>query len=330
MKILITGGTGFIGCRLALRCLALGHEVTVLGHENNAVESRNRQHIEAKGARTVVASVSDREKLSIAVAGVDWIYHLAAAQHEANVPDRKFWEINVDGTRNVLEAGIGAGVKRFVYGSTIGVYGSANGKIDENSPLIPDNVYGVTKLEAERLVLSFRAQLPVVIIRISETYGPGDHRLLKLYKAIQKGIFFVVGDGSNTHHLIYIDDLVEGLLLAATVDDAINQTVTLSGKGPVTTREMVEIIARQLRKKTPRCHLPLSPVLALAAASEAILRPLGIQPPLHRRRMDFFQKSFLFSGQQSKRILGFTPVVDFKQGVAETSQWYQEMGYLSR
>ena len=192
MNVLITGGTGFIGSRLALKCLHMGHRVRVFGQENTPAEAVNRELIQAEGAEIVVGSVTDNEKVIESLHGIDIVYHLAAAQHEANVSDQIFWDVNVTGTRNLIEASFGAGVKRFVHGSTIGVYGSAlNGKLDEDSPLRPDNIYGITKLEGERVVLSYQGKLPLVIIRISETYGPGDRRLLKLFKGIKKNIFFI-------------------------------------------------------------------------------------------------------------------------------------------
>jgi nucleoside-diphosphate-sugar epimerase len=328
MRVLITGGTGFIGSRLALACLRKGFGVTVLGQENSPIEARNRQLIQSKGAQFVSASVTDRDRISQAVLGIDCVYHLAAAQHETNVSDARFWQVNVEGTRNILEASTSAGVKRLVHGSTIGVYGSLTGEINETSPTNPDNIYGVTKLEGEKLALSFQEKLPVVVIRISETYGPGDYRLLKLFKAISKGLFFILGDGINKHHVIYIDDLIEGLFLAAAVKEAPGKIFVLSGKLPLTTAEMVGIIAKELGKKTPRAQIPISPVLALARISEAVLRPLGIRTPLHRRRLDFFRKSFVFSAREPVRVLRFSPKISFERGVAETSKWYREMGYL--
>ncbi len=329
MNVLITGGTGFIGSRLALKCLDQGDSVRILGLVNNEAEAENKRLVEARGANITEASVTDRETVFQLAQGVDLVYHLAAAQHEMNVPDQRFWDVNVSGTKNVLEASARARVKRFVYGSTIGVYGSGtDGCIDEQSPLEPDNIYGLTKLEAEKLVLSSRDTLPVVVARISETYGPGDRRLLKLFKAIKKGVFFMIGSGTNVHHLIYVDDLVEGLRLAARAEHAASKVVVLAGKEPVTTKEMVEMIARQLGADVPRFHVPLGPLLLLATVSEKVLRPLGIQPPLHRRRMDFFRKSFTFSPDGAFKGLGFTPQVGIEQGVEETARWYTQMGYL--
>lgn len=329
MRVLVTGGTGFIGSRLAVNWLDRGHSVTILGQENNPAEVRNRQWVESKGGRALLFSVTDRNKVFEAAQGADAVYHLAAAQHEANISNQTFWDVNVEGTRNVLEASSQARVGRFVHGSTIGVYGAAlEGRLDEQSRVNPDNIYGVTKLEAEKVVLAAQERLPVVMIRISETYGPGDHRLLKLFRAIQKNVFFVIGNGRNVHHLIYIGDLVEGLYLAATVDEARGKVIVLSGREALSTAAMAEIISEELGKKGARVRLPLAPFLAVAAVAEAVCRPLGVQPPLHRRRMDFFKKSFLFSQERAREILGFEPRVGFKQGVAETAAWYRSLGYL--
>jgi len=329
MNVLITGGTGFIGSRLALKLLESGACVRVLGQANTEAEAENKRLIEAQGAEVVLASVLDRENLFELAKGIDLVYHLAAAQHEANVPDQRFWDVNVGGTRNMLEASLKGGVKRFVHGSTIGVYGSAvDGTIDEQSPLRPENIYGITKVEGEKLVRSFQDRLPVVIIRISETYGSGDRRLLKLFKSIKKKVFFMIGSGRNLHHLIYIDDLIAGLLLAAKVDDAAGQTFVLAGKEALTTNEMVAVIAEEVGVKLWPFRAPLALFLLAAIVMEGALRPFGIQPPLHRRRMDFFKKSFVLSPDLAARVLGFTPCHSFSQGVAETAKWYTDMGYL--
>ncbi|MFQ5728757.1 MAG: NAD-dependent epimerase/dehydratase family protein [Waddliaceae bacterium] len=329
MNILITGGTGFIGSQLALKCLEKGYTVKVLGQENTEAESENTQLIKEKGAEIILGSVIDKKLLEKIVEGIDIVFHLAAAQHEMNVPDKRYWDVNVEGCRNMLEASIGGGVKRFVHGSTIGVYGSAlSGDIDEKSLLAPNNIYGETKLAAEKLVLSFQEKLPVSIIRISETYGPGDRRLLKLFKAIKKNVFFIIGNGENIHHLIYIDDLIEGLFLAATLEAAVGKIFVLAGKDTATTNMMAEVIAKQLGTRVPKFHAPLSLFLLVATIMELSLRPLGIQPPLHRRRMDFFRKSFSFSRDASLRSLNFSPRLSFAEGVERTAKWYQEQGLL--
>ncbi|GIX49603.1 MAG: epimerase [Candidatus Tectimicrobiota bacterium] len=329
MRVTITGGTGFIGSRLALRCLAAGQEVTVLGQENTPAEAANRRLLEAQGARVLCGSVTDAARVAEAVRGAACVYHLAAAQHEAHAPQAHFWQVNVEGTRTVLEASLRAGVGRLVHGSTIGVYGSARqGALDETSPLQPDNVYGVTKLEGERLVLSYCDRLPVVVIRIAETYGPGDRRLLKLFKAIDKGVFCFFGKGDNLHHPIYIDDLLAGLRRAAEVAPACGEVFVLAGKEWLTTRQMVQCIADVLGKPVPRWHLPLWVGNAMAWLGESVMGRVGIKPVIHRRRLDFFKKSFVFSLQKANEVLGFFPQWDVKAGMQQTAQWYRERGEL--
>ncbi|MCZ6717687.1 MAG: NAD(P)-dependent oxidoreductase, partial [Gammaproteobacteria bacterium] len=276
MNVLITGGTGFIGSRLALKSVEMGHSVRLLGQVNSAAEQENQQMLEAKGIDVTLGSVAEREKILNLARDCDVVFHLAAAQHEANVPDQHFRTVNVDGTRNVIEASIEAQVKRFVHGSTIGVYGAAmEGEIDEETPLKPDNIYGVTKREGEKLALSFADKLPVSVVRISETYGPGDRRLLKLFRAIQKKMFFVIGKGDNKHQLIYVDDLVDGLYLVATIEKAVGKIFVLAGREVLTTRNMVDVIAKTLGTGVRKFRVPLWPLFVLAVMMEKTLGPLG-------------------------------------------------------
>lgn len=327
-KVLITGGTGFIGSRLALRCSEEGHAVRVLAQENTEAESDNRDRLEDHGVEVVLGSITDPKATRRAVEGMDTVFHLAATQHEMDVPDQKFRDVNVGGTRNVLDASVEGGITAFVHGSTIGVYGDPSGTLDESSPTEPDNIYGETKLEGEELALSYADRLPVSAIRISEVYGPGDRRLLKLFRAIDRGVFFLIGRGENLHHPIYVEDLVDGLLGAAGNVDATGEVLLLAGKEAVSTREMADTIARVLDAPPPRFRLPLAPFTVLATVMELTLRPLGIQPPLHRRRLDFFRKSFTLSGEKARRKIGFEPSVGFEEGARRTAAWYREQGLL--
>ena len=327
MHVLITGGTGFIGSRLALACRAQGRRVTVLGQTNTAAEAENIAELTAGSIRVVNASVTDGAALAEAMQGVELVFHLAAAQHEMNVPDAHFRAVNVEGSRNVLESAIRHGVRRVVHGSTIGVYGSADGVIDEHTSCRPDNIYGVTKLEAERLALSFGDRIEVVAARIPEIYGPGDRRLLKLFRAIERRKFVNIGRGENLHHPMYVDDLTAALLVLARHPEAPGNVFLLAGKEAVTTNEMVAAVAAAVGAPAPRVRLPLAPLLGVATLMELTLRPLGIQPPLHRRRMDFFRKSFSLRPTRAA-ALGILPQTGFREGARATAAWYQAAGLL--
>ena len=329
MKILISGATGFIGSRLCLLARQDGHEVVATGQRNNPVEISRGEALEHAGVNIMEGSLLDVQFARRVTEGCQGVIHLAAAQHESNVPDEYFRQVNVDGTRTLLDAAVAQGVRRFVYGSTIGVYGSAaEGKLDETSPAQPVNIYGKTKLEAESVVRGYSDRLEQSIIRISETYGPGDFRLLKLFKAIKRGRFPVIGAGDNLHQVIHVDDLSRGLLLGLTHPAAVGETFVLAGQEVMTTREMVARVAAAVDRPPTGLRVPLWPFLVAAIVMEKTLRPLGIEPPLHRRRLDFFRKSFLFSVDKARDQLGFAPRIGFVDGARATASWYAEQRLL--
>jgi nucleoside-diphosphate-sugar epimerase len=329
MTTLVTGGTGFIGSRLALDCAKRGEAVRILAKVNNANEQSGHDELEKAGVEIMDGDVCKAADAAEAMKGVKTLYHLAAAQHEANVDDDYFRRINVEGTRSILDAAVQAKVKRVVHGSTIGVYGMADeGPVHDRTPLFPDNIYGQTKLEGEHLARSYRDRLKLAIVRISETFGPGDYRLLKLFKGIKSKKFFMVGKGANLHHPVYIDDLIQGLRAAATEENAIGETVVVAGPRAVTTREMVDGISQALDTDGPKITVPLPALMGAALVIETACKPVGIQPPLHRRRMNFFVKSFNFSGEGAREKLGFEPKVDFAEGAKRTAKWYQDTGLL--
>ena len=330
MKILVTGGSGFIGSRLALEARRAGHELLVAGQLNTEAERSRVKELEAAGIKVDQGPLQDAHYARRIAEGCQVVIHLAAAQHEANVPEQYFIDVNVTGTRVLLEAARQARVGRFVYGSTIGIYGESTGEtLDERSAPRPMNMYGRSKLAAEGVVKEFATEMPVSIVRISETYGPGDFRLLKLFRAVNRGRFFIIGSGRNRRQAIHVSDLIRGLMLAATHPAAVGETFVLAGEETMTTTEMVEQVARSLGRPAPRLSVPLWPFLGAAVVMEKTLAPLGIQPPLHRRRLDFFRKSFVFSTEKARRVLGYRAEVPFAQGAVETAGWYRAQGYLT-
>ena len=329
MRIVLTGATGFIGCQLAQILAGLGHDLVATGRATSAVESGRVERLEKAGVRVEVGSLLDPGFAATLAKNCEIVIHLAAAQHEGNVPDSYFRDINVSGTRHLLEAAIAAGARRFVYGSTIGVYGSASEQeLTETSATRPENIYAVTKLEAEQLVSAHSSQIETCIGRISETYGPGDFRLLKLFRAIDRGAFVMLGSGENVRQVIYVDDLAACLLLAAEHPSAVGQTFVFAGTEVMTTNAMAAQVAAALGRRPPRLRIPIWPFRAAAAVLESTLRPLGIQPPLTQRRLDFFTKSFLFSTAKYRQVLRFVPRVSFAEGAVATGDWYRKQGYL--
>ncbi len=328
-RLFLTGGTGFIGSQLAQFAVREGRQVTVASPVNNDAEKFRCDLLGRAGITIVEVALDDTARLRAALPGHEAVIHLAAAQHEAEAPESHFHKVNVDGTRNLLALAHEAGVRRFVHGSTIGVYGDASqGVLDEQSPLAPDNPYGRTKAAAERVVHDYAARMEVAIVRISETYGPADLRLLKLFRAIQRGRYVTLGSGRNERQLIYVDDLCRALLAATDAPAAAGQTMILAGSERLTTDAMVTAIAAALGKPGGAHHVPLWPFDLAAAVFETCLPPLGLKPPIHRRRLDFFRKSFRFSTERAARLLNFRPEVPFADGARRTASWYTAAGLL--
>jgi dihydroflavonol-4-reductase len=329
-RLVVTGATGFIGSRLALHAHRSGLDILAAGRIGSPSEAERAEELKAAGVRLAVGALQDRDYLRAVLSDRECVIHLAAAQHESHMPAAYFEEINVDGTRALLQTAREIGVRRFVYGSTIGIYGSSvNGILDEQSAPRPENIYTQTKLEAEHVVNSFSKELETCVIRISETYGPSDYRLLKLFRAIDNGHFVMLGSGMNRRQCMHVSDLIRVLLLATHHPQAASETFVVAGREVMTSNEMVHMIAAAMQSRPPRLHVPLWPFNALARVFELTLPRLGIQPPLHRRRLDFFSKSFVFSTAKAQTVLGFQPEIDFLSGAADTARWYRARGLLT-
>ncbi|VAX15689.1 hypothetical protein MNBD_NITROSPINAE03-795, partial [hydrothermal vent metagenome] len=239
--------------------------------------------------------------------------------------------VHVTATRRLLEAAKKADVKRVVHCSTVGVLGHvADPPADENTAYNVEDIYQVTKAEGEKLALEYGSMtgLPVTVVRPCAVYGPGDRRLLKLFKLIATGRFRMIGDGSTLIHPVYIDDLVDGMILAYESSRAIGKVYILGGEQYVSVREWTKIIAREAGVTLSSFSIPYTPVWLAAIACEAVCAPFGMEPPLFRRRVDFFVKNRAFSINKAKQELEFSPKTDLDEGAAKTIEWYRQMGWI--
>ena len=323
MNVALTGATGYTGSRLLAALLARGHEVRALVRPS----SRRPE----AGATWVEGDLRDDAAASRLVEGADAVVHVAAVYRTAGHPDSYYREVNVGGTERLLEAAAGSGVRRFVHTSTVGVHGHVrNPPADESSPIDPGDIYQVTKAQAEARALAFHRErgLPVVVVRPAAIYGPGETRLLKLFRAIARGRYAIVGSGRAFYHPVYIDDLVDGYLLALERPQAVGEAFILGGPRYLTQSELAALIARHTGGRVLPFHVPAAPLRLAGAVVEAVCVPLGLEPPLHRRRVEFWTKSRAFSIGKARRVLGYEPKVDVDEGVARTARAYREAGWL--
>jgi nucleoside-diphosphate-sugar epimerase len=262
---------------------------------------------------------------------VEVVYHIAATYREAGQPDSAYRAINVQGVLNVIDGARAAGARRVVHCSTGGVHGHvANPPANEDAPFNPGDVYQVTKLDGERLATAEgrKGGLEVVVVRPIGIYGPGDLRFLKMFRGISRRRFPVLGSGEVFYHLTYIDDLCEGFRLCGEVPAAAGRTYILGGPRYTTLNELVAMIATELKVAPLPVHFPVWPFWLAGAACEAVCVPLRVQPPLYRRRVDFYTKSRAFDTTRARTELGFAPAVDLPEGIRRTIAWYRAQGLL--
>lgn len=323
---LVTGASGYIGGQLATRLHARGYRIRALVRPTSDVEPLQRLD-----AELVFGDIREPGAALEAARGADVVFHLAGLFRHGGLPDAEYRAVHVGGTRNMVAAVGATGAARLVHVSTIGVHGSVKEiPTRENSPFNPGDIYQETKLEAERLVQAEIARgLPAVVARPAGVYGPGDLRHLKLFKLLQRGRFVMFGSGRTLWHPVYIEDLLDGLVLCAEHPDALRNTYILPGPRWVTLDEWIAATAREVGAEAPSLHLPYLPLLVASIVCEAVCKPLGISPPLHRRRATFFVNNRAFSFDHAREMLGFAPRIDIAEGLARTADWYRAQGMLA-
>jgi nucleoside-diphosphate-sugar epimerase len=326
LNVLVTGATGFTGGHLARWLVRAGDDVRALVRRPAAAAE-----LRLAGLDVVEGDLTDASSLARAVAGVDVVYNLAALYRTAGLADAQYRAVNAIAAGAIVEAAAAAGVRRVVHCSTVGVHGDIeHPPADEDAPFRPGDIYQETKLEGERLATAAAARTGVelVIARPSGIYGPGDRRLFKLFGAVARRRFVMLGNGRIFYHLTFVDDLCAGFRLCASVAAAAGRTYILAGGEVVTLGELVTLTARIAGVPPPRMRLPVWPVWLAAAACEAVCRPLGLEPPLYRRRVDFFTKSRAFTIDRARRELAFAPAVGLRDGIRRTLEWYREHHWI--
>lgn len=326
MQVLVTGATGFTGGRLAVRLAEQGQRVRAMVRKGS-----DTSYLQGRGIEFFEGDITDADAVERAVQGCEKVYHIAACFRTAGHPDSYYRDVNYRGALYVLDAAKKHGCERVAHCSTIGVHGSVK-KIpsDENAPYSPGDIYQNTKLEGEKLAKERQKQgQPVSIFRPAGIYGPGDMRLLKLFKTIHTGKFRMIGPGKVNFHMVYIDDLVDGILLCGEKQEALGETFILCGPDYVPLSKLVKLVADAVGVKPPRGHIPLAPVYAAATLCEAICIQLRIEPPLHRRRVAFFTKNRSFTYAKAGKALGYQPRIDSAEGIKRTAEWYFANGHLT-
>lgn len=292
--------------------------------------SSNTQLLDELGVECRVVDICDAQSVNDNFSDIDRVYHIAAAWRTEHSDREEFHRVNVEASRNLLEAAKAADVKMFVHCSTVGVQGDiTDPPADEEYRFQPGDHYQQTKLDGELLARDYFSKgLRGAVFRPVGIYGPGDTRFLKLFRPLNKGTFVMIGSGKTLYHMTYIDDLIDGIILVGTREEALGEVFTLAGGEYTTLAELVNTIADALNKSHPKLRVPFYPVFIASIICDRVCRTLGIEPFLYPRRVEFFYKDRAFDISKAERLLGFEPEVSLKEGLKKTAQWYQNEGLL--
>jgi len=324
-KTLVTGASGFTGKGVCRRLIQQGEQVVAFTRPTS-----NIGELQAIGVECRKIDIKSRSVVKDNFSDISKVYHIAAAYRTEHSDKEEFRQVNVEATRNLLEAAKLSNVKRFIHCSTVGVQGEIDDPpASEEYRYKPGDHYQASKLEGEILAREYFSNgLPGVVVRPVGIYGPGDTRFLKLFRPINKGFFVMIGSGNVLYHMTYITDLVEGILLCGTKEEALGEVFTIAGGEYTTIRDLVNLIADVLNKPRPKWRIPFLPVYVAAVACDKACRFLGLPPPLYPRRVEFFHQDRAFSIDKARRLLGYTPTVGLREGLAATAAWYKENGMI--
>jgi nucleoside-diphosphate-sugar epimerase len=310
MKILVTGGAGFIGTNLSESLKKAGHDVIAL--DNLSVSDHNVSKLGSAGAQFVKAEIADYDAILPHFAGVDVVYHLAAmnrAQRSIENP-RAANAANITGTLNVLEAMRAHKVPRIIFISSSSVYTGREGALKEDGPLAPPHPYGVGKLAGEHYVRIYGELFGIkwTTLRLFSVYGPYQLGDIDKAGAVAKFIHFahtgkplpIYGSGDALRNFTFVGDVVRCLMLALEKETAVNQVINVANPKEVSVKGLAEIVLKE------------------TASDVGILNEPALKGDPERNFPDT---------SKAKSLLGYEPEVSVEEGVRRTIEWYRSIAH---
>lgn len=335
-KILVTGAAGFIGSHLLDYLI----EQNILYSQIRLViapwdTTENIAHHDLSKLEIIKADIRDKNAMEAAVKGMNVVYHLAARIDFDGKTYADYKDVNVTATEHLLRACKGQKIVKFIFFSSIGVFGlpAGIGPIegwDETHPKTYTNFYGQSKWEGEERVMQAHDEfgLPYAIVRPASVYGPREKGpTLALYRAIKNHQFMMIGNGENKMHYAYVKDLVHGAYQAHISKKTAGDYI-LAGAKPTPFNKVVAAVATSINEPVPTIRIPKSIAMIAAYGMEAAGNIVGIKPPLFPSRVRTMTTPYYFKIDKARNEIGYNPQVLFQTGAKMTGEWYLKQGWL--
>ena len=324
MRALITGANGFLGSHLARRLCERGDEVRCLvrkGSDDSALTGLAVERIDG--------DLDDLAALEAGCRGMDVVFHLAGVRR---APARElFLAVNAEGTRHVCDAMVKAGARRLVLAGSLSSMGPGTVESPrvESDPFDPQEWYGESKAEAERIARSYSDRLEVTIARPPRITGPGDRENLTFFKLVKKGVLLKLTGGPRPLSTVDVDDAVDLLLLLAEKQEAVGEAFFAPGPELTTLEELQQHVADSLGLKPRTVLMPATVLLGLSACADWASQLTGKHLPLNRKlARQLLAPGWTCSPEKAKRLLGYAPKRTVAESVRRSAAWYRENGWI--
>jgi nucleoside-diphosphate-sugar epimerase len=319
MRVLVTGSSGFIARFLIPRLIAKGHEV---------IGVDKREGVDFKdNFRFIHANILDQDAVNAAMRDVELVVHLAAEHKDFGVAERLYHEVNVDGTENLLRSSARSGVGKFIFFSSVAVYGDSPVPTHEEQAPAPDLPYGRTKLLAERRIEAWvkgDACREVVIVRPTVVFGPWNYaNMYRLIESVAKRRYISVGDGKNTKSVAYVENVADAAIFLMDRMKPGVQLFNYADSPHLTTSEIVRNIASNLQVRVPFVRIPKSMALASAFPFDVLAKATGKDLPLTAKRIDKFTSPTHHLAEKI-RAVGYNPPYRLEEGIGKMVAWYMQ------
>ena len=329
MRVLVTGANGFIG-RHIVRCIEKqGDKINVLVRNSNSFNISDKVNI-------FEGDIFDNEKLRKAVNEVDAVFHLVAKTHDSSSIDnaKDYYKINVEGTRNLLDACINSNIKHFVYFSSVkAMVEESKYTLDETYDCTPTTLYGETKLMAERLVIEYGSKydFKTTILRLPLVYGPGNKgNIYKMIEAIDNGRFVMMGNGSNKRSMVYVGNVVDAGIAVIDRKATDAKVYVITDGVDYTVKDLYKLIAKGLSKKPLPFYVPMGIAKMLAIAGDIGNKIIRKPLPFNSEVLGKLTDSATFSSGRIREDIGFKPKYNLYNTIDETIKWYKNVSHVGR
>ncbi len=332
-NVLVTGAGGFIGTLLIKKLLSLGKRIISFDENVDSLDKLEKNNANLK---IITGNLNDKILLTEITKQVDIVYHLAAKVHSmphTKEEEMEFFKVNVEGTKNLLEACVANNVAKFIFFSSVHTIELFNEKImDENTPCKPMTAYSKSKYEAERLVIDYhrRYSIFVTILKLPLVYGPNvKGNFKRLIESIEKRQFRVIGNGQNLKSIVYVENIVDAAIYVANNQKANSKIYIISDSESYSLNKIAQTIASELGVKLSKIHIPKWLAYFVGFCFDILERTFSIMFPLSRESVNKLTANMVYSSEKIKRDLGFKPKFGLQEGIIKTIAWYKSNKKIS-